>query len=511
MASHNQAPSAGASRVAPVLPCLLLGLCLTLLPGPLRAAPPADLPALTALEAKGAATAGLIVDLERGKVLAAHAPDRALIPASVVKLATAGRALEAWGPGWRFTTSLLRRGALKEGTLSGDLVLRGGGDASITDEDLWRMARSLAQRGLKEVTGGVIVDEGLFGRIACNVADRCDAEARSENAYDAPLSATPVDYNSLALTVVADAEEGQAAQLLLEPYDLPDVAVEGSVTTADGPTQLSLERVSQGAQNNLLVSGSLPPGKTLTLYRSLAEPAHYAGTLFRAFLEQAGIRIDGAVAVSEQPVAGAEPLLDYQGAELARAIDLMLTYSNNLQADTLALDLQRRLQPDQPPSLAAAGRLLEAHVAGAADGSAFPAPAGAPAPRLADGSGLDPADRLTARQLVQLLEQGYRRTETFPSLLGALTVPANGPQTTLPAPGGAGASAADGNWNRRIMVKTGGLGVPVSVTSLAGYFRFKDGGWGAFAFLVNGAPDRPISRADAFSAMRRDLSRHWKR
>lgn len=464
---------------------------------------PADLPALAALEAEGAVVAGLVVDLDRGRPLAARAPDLALIPASTVKLATASLALETWGPSHRLATAVLRRGPLEAGVLRGDLVLRGGGDATLTEADFRQMAEGLAQRGLLRVEGDLVVDESLFGRLPCTVEDRCAAEAGSRHAFDAPLSALPVGYNALALTVIGGAREGEPALLLPQPFAVPGLGVEGEVATAAGPAQLALERTSAAGENRLLVSGRMPPGESLTLYRSLADPALHAGRLFRALLERAGVVVAGQVRVSYRPVDAARPLYEHRGAELARALELMLTYSNNMLADTLALGLQRRLRPQQAPALAAAGALLAGHVAGAAVGSAFPGPTDGPAPLLFDGSGLDPADRITARQLVQLLERNYRRAATFPALLGALTVPASGPQRSL--------RAGEPEWDERIAVKTGGLSEPVAVTTLAGYFRFRDGGWGAFAFLVNGAPDRPLSRGAAFSAMRRDLTGHWLR
>ena len=474
-------------------------------------AEPADLPALAALETGGGLSAGLVVDLERGRVLAARNADLALAPASVVKLVTAGLALETWGPAHRFVTRLLRRGPLEQGVLRGDLVLRGGGDASLTDEDFWRMARSLAQLGLVRVEGRLLVDEGHFGPLACGTLDRCEALRRSAHAYDAPLTSTPVDYNLEELELRAGEAAGEAGRLLVDPFPVPGIRLEGSLATAAatgapaaGPTVV---RVTGDDRERLLVSGSLPAGTALTVYRSLGAPARHAGELFAAFLAEAGIAVTGGVEVSHSPVEGAELLLGHQGATLDDALGLMLGYSNNLLADSLALNLLLDLQPGRPAELMAAGALLSGYLGGAQAGSAFPARMPPPPPQLLDGSGLEPANRLTARQLVQLLERLYRRPALFPTLAGALTVPASGPQRSLPAPEADGGAA----WNERILVKTGGLSEPIPVTSLAGFFRFADGGWGAFAFLVNGAPDTILSRGDAFYAMRRDLSAHWKR
>jgi D-alanyl-D-alanine carboxypeptidase/D-alanyl-D-alanine-endopeptidase (penicillin-binding protein 4) len=49
-----------------------------------------------------------------------------------------------------------------------------------------------------------------------------------------------------------------------------------------------------------------------------------------------------------------------------------------------------------------------------------------------------------------------------------------------------------------VALKTGTLNEPVSVCGIAGYLRKRDGGWIAFAVIVNGGPGRshiPIETA----------------
>src|SRR5262245_19482541 len=62
--------------------------------------------ALGAPGLRGARLAALVVELEGGGVLYAHDPDRALVPASNMKVLTAIAALSAFGPAHRFTTEV---------------------------------------------------------------------------------------------------------------------------------------------------------------------------------------------------------------------------------------------------------------------------------------------------------------------------------------------------------------------------------------------------------------------
>ena len=73
------------------------------------------------------------------------------------------------------------------------------------------------------------------------------------------------------------------------------------------------------------------------------------------------------------------------------------------------------------------------------------------------------------------------------------------------------ASGSDA-WLDRVALKTGTLTEPISVNSMAGYLRKKNGGWMAFAVLVNGSQTRRvIPFGTAIDAIRGDLEAILKR
>src|SRR5262245_40634742 len=69
----------------------------------------------------------LLFDLTDGHRIEAHQSDEPRIPASTAKIVTTVAALQILGADYRFQTSLLTIGEVQEGTLSGNLYLRGGG------------------------------------------------------------------------------------------------------------------------------------------------------------------------------------------------------------------------------------------------------------------------------------------------------------------------------------------------------------------------------------------------
>lgn len=469
---------------------------------PFVAAHADNLPALSFLQEQGARVSGAVVDLEDDRLLAELSPNRALIPASVTKLYTAALALETWGPDHRFETRLMSSTPLNEGSVQ-NLIFLGGGDPALTDEDLWKMARALSRAGLKRVQGDLVINNSRFGNVACNVRDRCEAERASRNAYDAPLSSAGSNYASWSIAVERDPQQGERVLTRLYPYDLPEVVVQGRIESGPGRA-LNARRstVAQG-QDVIELSGSLPQGQDeRMLYRSAGDAEMQTGHMFRAFLQREDISVEGRIRTSRTPPDKTVELVSHRGDSLAELLAAMMRYSNNYMADTLVLNLHAEAGGQVPFSVGRAARSLQDYARRIAGENSGPLPQTPDSLLLRDGSGLDPENRLSAAALTSLLQHLYEaRPDVFPAFLNSLSVPAYSSGSSL--------KNRDYEWLYRISVKTGGLSEPVSVTALAGYLRFKDGGWGAFAFLVNGAPGQSLSRREVFEAMRQDLSRYW--
>lgn len=100
------------------------------------------------------------VETMDGKVLDSHLPDQPINPASVTKVATTWWALEKLGPDHRFTTRIYARGTIDRarGLLTGDLVVRGDADPDFQAENAFLVAAALNDKGIRKVTGSVIVD-----------------------------------------------------------------------------------------------------------------------------------------------------------------------------------------------------------------------------------------------------------------------------------------------------------------------------------------------------------------
>jgi serine-type D-Ala-D-Ala carboxypeptidase/endopeptidase (penicillin-binding protein 4) len=77
--------------------------------------------------------------------------------ASLTKTATSLAAITTWGLDKRFETIVSANGRIERGTLTGDLIVRGGGDPLFVWEDAIALAQSLNKLGINNVSGNLIV------------------------------------------------------------------------------------------------------------------------------------------------------------------------------------------------------------------------------------------------------------------------------------------------------------------------------------------------------------------
>jgi D-alanyl-D-alanine carboxypeptidase/D-alanyl-D-alanine-endopeptidase (penicillin-binding protein 4) len=78
----------------------------------------------------------LLFDPVDGRTIEEHRADEPRVPASTTKVMTTIAALKILGEDYHFQTSLLTSGEVSEGTLHGNVYLRGGGDPTLTTDEL---------------------------------------------------------------------------------------------------------------------------------------------------------------------------------------------------------------------------------------------------------------------------------------------------------------------------------------------------------------------------------------
>lgn len=423
-----------------------------------------------------------VVRLSDGKTIYEHNPDRLVTPASVTKVLTAAAVLSRLGPSHAIKTPLFHTGTRKNERVTGDLIIVGRGDPFIVSEKLWQLAADLRNLGIREFRGDLVLDQSLFAGSSRDPS-RLEGMNTSRNAYDAPVSAFGVNFNTFALVVAPGEAPGRPAYVSIDPYPLRHVTLENNVKTSNGKATKSIDvrRSSSAAKDTerLVATGTISADAGIQkIYRSIGDHVRASGEYVKAFLKNEGIIVTGKVREGLKP-DDAVPLIEIDGYEMRRIVQGLNTFSNNYIADVLVKRLgasfPRSGKPDMPGSgsyengLAVISEFLRKDV-GITDGFT-----------LLNGSGLATENRLTARQVTRVLQYMEQRMEVFPDFIASL--PANGLDGTLRK---RFAKDETESFKGQIRAKTGTLSDPISVAGLAGYFRHPKHGMIAFAMIENG-------------------------
>lgn len=338
------AETRGRLRRSPALerraPALLVAAVLAglLVAGATRTAEAVDAERLAARHGFPATDVGFVLfDPEDGRVLDEHEPERSFIPASTTKVATALAALEILGADFRFATTLHATGAVQDGTLAGDLYLRGDGDPTLTSDDLRRLVAELRASGIVRVAGAFFWDDSSFPR-----AGEIDVLQPEAATYNPAVDALAVNYNRLVLRWKRDAQVGRLSATIVSPADGGAVPVRRLGTgMLDGGLDPRIELVfAPGDRPRWLLSPRLPAAGSVELPVK-AQPRGLAAELLATLAERDGVRLP---APRPGPIApGAREIARHESAPLVEVATGLLRYSNNLTAELVGIAAARRL------------------------------------------------------------------------------------------------------------------------------------------------------------------------
>ena len=411
----------------------------------------------------------MVTSLTRGDTLYALNPGEQMLPASTMKLLTSAIAFERFGPNYQFSTDALRDGAVgPDGTLTGNIYIRGDGDPALSGKFLPggpaapmnRLADLVVSKGIKHITGSVIGDATGFDE---QKVPEGWLSRYLQASYAARVSALSLNEN-LVVVAVTPTSPGKPAQVTLEPSTSAIPLVGNVRTVAGGGARLGFRKQSNGT---ISANGSIGSRAGTRRYVYIVEdPASFTTGAFRNALIARGIKVDGDVRLGRTPASAAK-VAGLLSPPLASMIAAMNRESINIYAELLFRNAARGLQRDVVGSVANASALLNNFFATKvrSDTSSLV---------FADGSGLSTLDRVTPRAQVQLL--GYAHKASWGPWL----------HSSLPV-------AGDSELLRRRMRNTpaeGNLhaktGTTNDVIALAGYVTAVNGEVLAFSFLYNG-------------------------
>ncbi|CAA6826826.1 MAG: D-alanyl-D-alanine carboxypeptidase (EC [uncultured Thiotrichaceae bacterium] len=321
-----------------------------------------------------------------------------LIPASTMKLITAWLALQKWGEHYRFSTNFYLDPA------TNILWVKGSGDPYLVSEELQEIALVIKRKGLRYI-GGIGLDTNYYQQ---NMV--MPGTGTTNNPYDAVPSAVAVNFNSINLK-----------------------KKNGKVRSAEAQTPLT--PISKSMANRFK-KGTL----RVNTGRDPRTGEKYFAEVLAAMLRQRG------VTVGKQIIGGRVPVnkvyYRHQNSRtLGEMVKPMLKYSTNFIANQLVLNLAAETY-HRPANPADVKRYMQTQMQQQFGWQGI---------TMNDGAGLSRANRVSAKQLVELLNAFSKYRHLMPEIKP-------------------GVYAKSGTLNR--------------VSTLAGYV-VKNNEWKPFAVMMN--------------------------
>ncbi|MET0919529.1 MAG: D-alanyl-D-alanine carboxypeptidase/D-alanyl-D-alanine-endopeptidase [Burkholderiales bacterium] len=413
------------------------------------APPPESIPQAATAAGLPADAVGLFVqDPATGRVVLAEGADRAMNPASTMKLLTTYAGLEILGPAFTWKTEVWADGVLHGNVLTGNLVLKGSGDPKLTIENFWLLLRELRSRGLKEIRGDLVLDRRTF---AHQETDPARFDGDPTRAYNVGPDALLVNFKALRILLLPDPDT-HTVKLLVDP-PLRNVQVENRITVTTGHcgdwrTLVGPQLQDDGRTARVSFRGTFAVSCGVrSFYLSALRHSPYTGTLFLHLWEELGGTISGTVRDGTTGPT-ARLLHTWESPPLAEVVRDINKFSNNVMAQQLFLTIG--VEASGPPATYEKSSLAIREWLGR-KGLAFPELV------LENGSGLSRLERISARHLGELLTSAYR-SPVMPELMASLPL-----------------VAVDGTMRKRLKeagvagqahIKTGSLD---GVKSIAGY------------------------------------------
>jgi D-alanyl-D-alanine carboxypeptidase/D-alanyl-D-alanine-endopeptidase (penicillin-binding protein 4) len=391
-------------------------------------------------------------------------------PASVMKLVTTYAALDVLGPAYTWRTPVYMEGAVREGTLQGNLYIKGQGDPKLVLERLWLLLRRVQGLGIKTIAGDIVLDRSAF---EVPPSDPAHFDGEPLRPYNAAPDALLINYKAVVMTFTPDRSTGTAqvqfdpplAGVQMQPT-VPLLSAGGSTSGDCGDYRGAL-KADFSDPNRIRFAGGYPSGCGEKVWPvAYADPTSYATRAVQSMWLDVGGKLTGTVRLGTVPsaVVQGKPAFDVASAPLAEVIRDINKYSNNVMAQQVFLTLGRG-EADTPASFDSARAVVQRwwkERMGSDD-----------APVLDNGSGLSRQERISAQALGRLLQSAYL-SPLMPELMSSL--PITGVDGTL--------RRVKSRTNGSAHLKTGSLS---NVVAVAGYVHAASGKRYVLVAIVNHA------------------------
>jgi len=398
----------------PLVSKFLLSCCALVLTFAVARASSPGIPDLDALLAENAVPSDdvgvYIAPVSGARPVVGFNAERALNPASAIKVLPSLAALEILSPAHRWWTDVYKTGPVENGVLTGDLFIKGGGDPYLTVESFWALLKSVRAAGIDAIDGDIVVDKEVYDLPA---HDRAAFDGKPYRAYNGPAGGLMVNFWSVRFTITAN-RDGVHIDAFPGSKRLKVV---NNVKYSTGRCTRSRRYISYRVRKDddavtASFSGVLSSRcRPIVMSRAVIPVERYAAYVVPGLWRDAGGTLKGRVRSGRVPDT-AEKIYSHPSRTLAEVVRATNKFSNNMMARHLLLSLASR---DTETGISVDDGIDVLRDWLDARGIDVPGL------KLVNGSGLSWDTRISARGMAAVLRAGYR-SRYAPELMAALPV-----------------------------------------------------------------------------------------
>lgn len=428
-----------------------------------------------------------IKNLSTGKIISELNAEQSLTPASVMKIPTTVAALSLLGKDFRFTTKLGYSGEIdKGGNLKGNIFIIGGGDptfGSMRFGDKYsinaiyeKWYKKIAEAGIKNITGKIIADAGIFDEHL--IAGKWFWNDFG-NYYGAGACGLNICENYYTISFKPGNKLNDNASAEKLSPEMPYIRITNNVTTGKAGSGDNVIIYGTPYDNYCISEGTVPIDKpTFEVKASMSDPPYYCAYAFNKYLNEKSIRTSEPPATVRTEIQTSKYILTekkildtHYSPELEEIIKQTNLKSINIYAEAILKmsGYKKNNSGSFDSGIKAVKDFLNAKDI---DINGM---------QMYDGSGLSVADKLTAKQLVEMLEYSQKDEKIKDAFYNS-----------LPVAGVSGSikdffkgTAAENN----LRAKSGYMN---SVRAYAGFVKNKKGENIAFSIIINNYSDAPL-------------------
>ncbi len=427
-------------------------------------------------ELKQAQWAVTVKDVESGETLYDYNGNKALAPASGLKLFTTSTALNYLGAEFQFSTKLYYSGKIIDNVLKGNLIIQGGGDptlgssvfkGSLNLEKLMnRWVTIIKKLGIKHIDGQVIADDNLFDKIPVSGYWYW---IDLGNYYAAQTSALTINDNLFHLFFKPNKLVGEPAQFLRTEPSIKGVYFINEMKTGAYGSGDNGYVFRSPYDSIAYLRGTIPQGyKEFAIKGSLPDPPLFAADKLTQSLIDKGVEVKGKPAkASESLNYSALSLIDEVKSKPLRDIVRRINKKSDNLYTSQILKMTGLIKYGKGSREAGIKAIFEFLSENNIDTSAL---------SLFDGNGLSRSNTITTEMMTDLLT-AVNKKSYFKDFYNSLSIAGNSKDDGTFRSFGKGTILEN---NARI--KSGYI---TGVRSHSGYLRTRSGKFIAFSIIAN--------------------------